>query len=292
MSVRTRLFVVDLDGTLLRRDNTIHPHDVAAVRTLQRGGVHVSIATGRMFSGSVGAARALGIAGPIACVDGSHIVEAASERDLHRAAIQGEHAELLRLAVHEHDDGAAFVFTRDAIFHDERGAPFATYVQTWSPVIEQVERVASHGCWAHESGVMALVAVGVGDHIPSLARRIEERVGHATQTLTFPIDRLPGAFGMVTRARGHSKGTGVRWLAAHHGLSLDEVAVVGDWLNDAPMFEVAGRSFAMAQAPEALRLLATDVLEASGKTGGGVAEAARRARPDLFGAMALADVDG
>ena len=53
--------------------------------------------------------------------------------------------------------------------------------------------------------------------------------------------------------------------------------MVGDWLNDVPMFAVAGRSFVMGQAPRAVKATATDELLADCWTGGGVAEAVRRA---------------
>jgi hydroxymethylpyrimidine pyrophosphatase-like HAD family hydrolase len=56
-----------------------------------------------------------------------------------------------------------------------------------------------------------------------------------------------------------------------------EVVAVGDWLNDIPMLRRAGRSFAMAQAPHAVKAAATDILKASAHTGGGLAEAAQRA---------------
>ena len=52
---------------------------------------------------------------------------------------------------------------------------------------------------------------------------------------------------------------------------------VGDWVNDVPMFEVAGRSFAMGMAPDAVRAKATDVLDRPAGSGGGIAEAIRRA---------------
>jgi len=58
--------------------------------------------------------------------------------------------------------------------------------------------------------------------------------------------------------------------------SLAEAVAVGDWINDVPMFEVAGRSFAMASAPDAVRAKATDVLAAMAGSGGGIAEAIRR----------------
>ncbi len=82
---------------------------------------------------------------------------------------------------------------------------------------------------------------------------------------------------MMVRAAGPTKGTAIAWLAEHHGCELSDVVVVGDWLNDVPMFEVAGRSFAMAQAPEQVKQAATDRLNADGLVGGGIAEAIRRA---------------
>jgi hypothetical protein len=42
------------------------------------------------------------------------------------------------------------------------------------------------------------------------------------------------------------------------------------------MFAAAGRSFAMGQAPDVVKSVASEVLTATSATGGGVAEALRR----------------
>src|SRR2546423_14752123 len=73
-----RLLALGLDGTLLRRDHSVDPRDVAAIAELQRAGVTVTIVTGRLQSGATGAARACSIEGAIACVEGSHLVELAT----------------------------------------------------------------------------------------------------------------------------------------------------------------------------------------------------------------------
>ena len=57
----------------------------------------------------------------------------------------------------------------------------------------------------------------------------------------------------------------------------DEIVVVGDWINDVPMFLRAGLSFAMAQSPDVVKQAASAVLESSDRSGGGIAEAAERA---------------
>ena len=81
---------------------------------------------------------------------------------------------------------------------------------------------------------------------------------------------------MVARRAGEDKGTAVEWMARHYGVPRREIVAVGDWLNDIPMLRAAGRSFAMAQAPEEVLAAATDRLQSDASHGGGIAEAAER----------------
>jgi hypothetical protein len=271
-----KLLAVDLDGTLLRSDGEVHGADRAAIARLRAVGVPVTIATGRMYSGSREAAAAAGIVGPIACVDGSHIVDVESGRGLVHEAILGDDAWLLRGILERHGP-ASFLFAHDTIVHDASGVPFVGYVRTWSPNVDRVERVIDHPFWAHEHGVLAVVALGTEVAIAGAVEELEARLSHAAVVVSFAVQRIPGLHAMLVRAAGTTKGTALSWLAAHHGCALEDVVVVGDWLNDVPMFEVAGRSFVMGQAPEHVKALATDRLEADAKRGGGVAEAIRRA---------------
>jgi hydroxymethylpyrimidine pyrophosphatase-like HAD family hydrolase len=99
------------------------------------------------------------------------------------------------------------------------------------------------------------------------------------QDIVFEVRRpdLAGSWGMVVRASGVDKGTAITWLAEHYGVGLDDVVAVGDWLNDVPMLQRAGQSYAMAQAPAEVKQAAKFLLEADIWQGGGVAEAAERA---------------
>src|SRR5213079_2943265 len=97
--------------------------------------------------------------------------------------------------------------------------------------------------------------------------------------VAFPVlrDVMPGQWAMMARAAGATKGTALEWIAAHHGVEMREVVAVGDWLNDVPMFRVAGCSFAMGHATDEVKAHATEQLRADVTTGGGIAEAAERA---------------
>lgn len=271
-----KLLALDLDGTLLRRDNSIHSDDLQAIRRLQAAGVPVTVATGRLYSGTREVARRAGIAGPVACIDGSHIVHTEGDAHLYSRTLAGASAATLRDIVKRHET-AFFLFAQDSIVHDLTGAPFAEYVRTWSPLIAVVERVSAHPYWDQDHGVHALVAVGTEVSIRDAAEQIRVELAATAAVVSFPVLRVAGTFAMIVRALGPTKGTAVSWLAEHHGCTPAEVVVVGDWLNDVPMFHAAGRSFAMAQAPQEVKAAATDHLLASGVHGGGVAEAIARA---------------
>ena len=96
-------------------------------------------------------------------------------------------------------------------------------------------------------------------------------------SVSFAVSQVPGKHAVLVRTAGPTKGTALRELCRLIGCSTNESVAIGDWVNDVPMFEVAGRSFAMGGAPEHVSAKATDRLTAIAGSGGGIAEAIRRA---------------
>ncbi len=281
MSARAKLIAVDLDGTLLDPQGVPHEEDVHALRLIAADGVHVTIVTGRLYSGTRSAAELLGLTGPVACVDGSHLVDASTHKTVFHHSITGESALTLRDSLARHRP-ATFLFARDAVVHDDDGAPYLDYVSTWSTDVRRALRVVEHELWSGEDGVTAVVAIGTGDQISAAVEDIQAKLGGIAQAVMFPIRRIPGTWGLVVRASGRTKGTALEWVAQHHGCTLAETVCVGDWLNDIPMFAVAGRSFAMGQAPAEVKRAASDILTESSERGGGIARVAR----EIFGLRA------
>jgi Cof subfamily protein (haloacid dehalogenase superfamily) len=271
--VAYRLLALDLDGTLLRHDKTVDPTDIAAIREVRDAGVTVTIVTGRLHSGSIGAARACSIEGAIACVEGSHIVDAESALTHHHHGMAPDVTSILRDTFGGHGL-APFIFEHDGIHHDAAGEPFAEYVSTWSPTIRLVEEALNERVWANDP----LAAVAIGDEHAVIAAHAQLK-SHAQNifSVSFPVSWVPGKHAVLVRAAGPTKGTALRALCERQGFTARDAVVVGDWVNDVPMFEVAGRAFAMGGAPEAVSSKATDILQCKTGEGGGIAEAIRRA---------------
>src|SRR5262249_4543979 len=132
--------------------------------------------------------------------------------------------------------------------------------------------VTDHPSWEHELGVMAVVALGPEADVLAATDELRVRLAHVARVITFPVSRAR-RHAMIVRAAGPTKGTAVAWLAAHPRCTVEEVVAVGDWINDVRMFQVAGRSFVMGQAPAEVKATATDHLAADCFAGGGIAEA-------------------
>jgi Cof subfamily protein (haloacid dehalogenase superfamily) len=263
-----RLLALDLDGTLLRTDQRVDAADVAAIAELQAAGVTVTIVTGRLHSGSTGAARACAIEGAIACCEGSHLVEVGSGVTLAHHGL-AEDVAVVRGAFAAHGL-TSFMFDADGIHHDHRGAPYAPYIATWSPNL----RVVEDDVWPDAP----LAAVAVGDEAEiAAAHAVLQAHAHRLFSVRFAVSMVPGKHAILVRAAGPSKGTALAELCARAGCTVADAVAVGDWLNDVPMFEVAGRSFAMGSSPDAVRAKATDVLDRTAGSGGGIAEAVKRA---------------
>lgn len=273
-----RLIAVDLDGTLLDPRGQAHAHDVRALRTAIDAGVRVSIVTGRLYSGTRPTAELLGLRGPVACADGSHVVRVDSHTTLFHLGVGGAEALRLRDAL-ARAGVITFVFAQDAIGHDGAGAQFVEYATTWSKDLRGVADVFEHPLWSTEGGVTAVIALAPLDRLAPALEEIARDLSSAAVVAKFPVRRHThtGTWAAIIRAAGATKGTALRWIAEHQGVSLAETVCVGDWINDVPMFELAGRSFVMGQAPDDVKAKATDILAETVENGGGVARALEEA---------------
>lgn len=274
--VTYKLLALDLDGTLLGGDLIIALPVAQAIAAAQARGVHVTIATGRMFGATLPYAVQLNIHGPLICFQGA-VIRDTHSREIYQhwrldPTLAAEAAGLLR---------AAGIFTLAYI--DER---------LW--VAEQRAELHEYLSWHPEHPAVVLV--------PDLARAIAEGGAHpllmhaasphdqpangmatadAPTKLLFIADaavaeretarlarhfagrlavfRSHARFGEVT-GLGISKGTALAALAARLGIAREEVIAIGDHENDIPMIEWAGLGLAMGNGIPAVHAAAAAVI--------------------------------
>ena len=233
-----RLFVSDLDGTMLPDGNVVSAENIAAVRRAVEAGVTVTIATGRMFEAALPVAKALGVDVPIISYNGALIKSPSGH-------IYEEHLIDPLLA---HD-----ILT----FCKERG----WYIQSYSGgVLRYVEicnesrfyensqklkgeAVGWDGLFAHTEGNCKLLLVTEGRDVTiKRAEAVLSEFGtqvDVTRSADCLIEIVP---------KGISKASALQSLAAKLGIPIEETMAIGDAYNDLPMLKAAGKSVAMGNA--------------------------------------------
>ena len=247
---RIALVVSDVDGTLLTKDKTLTDGARAAVRKLHEAGIGFTIVSSRPTIGMSFLVPPLAISLPIGAFNGSSIVDPQLEpieQHLIPAAVARRCVDLLRERgvdiwlftndrwLTRNPDGEYTAHEQHTIKHDP------TIVSDFTPYLDQACKI-----------------VGASSDAPLLQRceaEMQQMVGNdatAVRSQTYYLDVTPP---------GHDKGTFVEGIAKRLGVTLENVATIGDMQNDLPMFARSGVSFAMGNASDDVKARATHVTE-------------------------------
>lgn len=243
-----RLFISDIDGTLVRHDKSLAEVTVAAIRRLRDAGVPTTLISARPPSGMLALGRRLDLDLPMAAFNGGALVRP-------DGTIVSAHRLSAAVAKDMLDRLAAAGVTR-WVFADGRW--FATDAD--NPHMAR-ERIAADTEAVITTDFRDLLPridkiVAVSDDRPLIARLEREAVAAHGQAATIACSQ---PYYLDVTAPAANKGDGIAALADAAGVALADVAVAGDMPNDLPMFARAGLSIAMGQAPDAVKRAATRV---------------------------------
>jgi Cof subfamily protein (haloacid dehalogenase superfamily) len=247
-----RLFVTDLDGTVLvdRGVDGCHatPRMRAALQGLQRSGVAVCLASGRMHESIRHIAQDLGVAGPIISYNGAMLRGPHDELWVHHTLEAGLAAEVVALA--ESRD-LALNYYLDGVLYARKVQPWwdLYHGRTSSPM-QPVESLAGFAgrrptkLLIHTQPAMVLALRA--ELAPRLAGRCDLMITSDEYLEFIP----PGA----------DKGHVLADLAGRLDLKPDQVVAAGDGWNDLGMLRWAGTSIAIASGRDDLKAVATAVV--------------------------------
>jgi Cof subfamily protein (haloacid dehalogenase superfamily) len=235
--VATRLFLADVDGTLVTQDKVLTDQAIAAVAKLKQAGILFAITSGRPPRGMSMLIEPLHLTTPIAAFNGglfvrpdmSVIEQRVIPDDVTPAVIDllGTHG--VDIWVYQGADW----FIRD---------PHAPHVdrETWTVKFDPT--VVTN--FASVSDRVAKI-VGVSDDYDAVQKAVDavrERFGdHVSAARSQPY------YGDITHPDAN-KGAVVRYLSTTYQIPPGEIATIGDQPNDVLMFAHSGLSIAMGNA--------------------------------------------
>jgi len=254
-SLKYKMLVTDMDYTLLNKEKKVSDRNREALKKAIEKGVHMVVATGRIYTSARIYARLLGLDTPIIASNGA-IIKDASKTIFKDILSQDTVREMLRLC-HKYGVYCHF-FTENTIYSEKLINVSLRYTE-WNKYMgeeDQVKiRIVDDGeeiIEAAKSEVLKAVVFDDDDEkIQKLRDGIMETgIVSVSQSMKHNLEVMN---------KGVTKGNAVRILAQMYGINREEVIAIGDNENDISMIEYAGLGIAMGNAEECLKRAADHV---------------------------------
>ncbi|MCP3818051.1 Cof-type HAD-IIB family hydrolase [Streptomyces sp. A3M-1-3] len=243
-----RLVATDLDGTLLRGDETVSQRTRDALAAATAAGAAHIVVTGRAVPWTRHILDDLGYEGLAVCGQGAQVYHAGEHRLLTSVTLDRQLAGLALAKIEAEVGPLALAASRDGL--DGEVLVGSGYrVQDGPLPVVLCDDPAE--MWSAPLNKVYIQHPGLDDD--ALARVARSLVG----SLVDVVMAGPGVVEILPL--GLSKSTGLSLAARRLGLRAADTIAFGDMPNDIPMFAWAGHGVAMANAHEELKAVAQEV---------------------------------
>ncbi|KYK16818.1 MULTISPECIES: HAD family hydrolase [Streptomyces] len=242
------LVATDLDGTLLRGDDTVSDRSLAALARVAGAGARHLVVTGRPAPRVRSLLERLGCTGLAVCGQGAQVYDAGAHRMLWSVTLDRELAETA-LGKIEAEVGQVHAAV------DQDGVDGRTLIEpgdlTPHPTLPAVRVDRRDELWATPISKVLLRHPELSDdELAATARAVVGSLATVTMSGPGTVELQPC---------GITKATGLALAAERLGVSRRRTIAFGDMPNDIPMFQWAAHGVAMAGAHPELKAVADEV---------------------------------
>ncbi|MFV8130214.1 HAD family hydrolase [Streptomyces syringium] len=251
-----RLVATDLDGTLLRPDDTVSERTRAALaRATAAGAAHI-IVTGRSVPWTRAILEALDYQGLAVCGQGAQVYHAGEHRLLTSVTLDRQLAALAVAKVEAEVGPLYLAASRDGMDGDVLIGPGYRIQDGPLPAVPITDPAE---LWLTPLNKLYLQHPDLGDdELVEVARRVAGDLVGVTMAGAGIVELLP---------LGLSKATGLSLAARRLGVKAADTIAFGDMPNDIPMFGWAAHGVAMANAHPELRAVADEITDSNENDG-------------------------
>jgi Cof subfamily protein (haloacid dehalogenase superfamily) len=255
--VNIKLLIADVDGTLVTKNKMLTPRTCEAVDKLRAAGVMFTITSGRPPRGMAKLIEPLKLTAPVAAFNGGMyvksdlttvLVQHTIPREVARAAVDFLRQAGLDVWVYQGDDWFITNPTGPRVARETNNVGFEpTVIANIYSVLDAPIKI-----------------VGVSEDRDLLARAETELTARLGTDAA--AARSASAYVDVTHPEAN-KGMVVREAARLLNLPLEQIATIGDQVNDVPMLSIAGMGIAMGNASDEVKVVARHITRSNEEDG-------------------------
>ncbi len=260
-----RLFVSDLDGTLVDRNARLSPFTRRHLLELLRAGLPFTVASARSIHTIAPILEGLPIELPIVEFNGAYVTDLRHKRSLICHALEASVAEtVMGWALSCNVPPFVSSYTRG----QQRLYPPLQLANAGIAWYDASRREARDPrlCGAVDprslldQPIVCLTLIASQAVLAPLLRAIQATFVGRTSSLLYENMYQPGWYWLTVQSQFATKAHALEEIAARAGVELAQTTVFGDEINDIPMFEVAGHGVAVENAVAELKRVAKQII--------------------------------
>ncbi|MEC2077953.1 Cof-type HAD-IIB family hydrolase [Metabacillus fastidiosus] len=242
-----RLLALNIDGTLLRSNGRLQPSTKEAIQYVQKKGVAVTLVTNRHFQSAKKLAKALKLKTFYVTHGGAFIANKLDDPFFEKRISEEKTFNLIQV-LENYNCHIRVVHERFSIGNKKKNSDNMvnkTLLNTSDTIFYPLQFVDSLGDTLLDEPASALKIEAVFND--------EEYKKEAAETIRAAFEDIdlkmiqPKKLELV--AKGVSKENGLRTLARHLNIPMEEIVAIGDSIDDLDMISQVGLGVAMSNAP-------------------------------------------
>ena len=259
------LYVSDLDGTLLTSDMKISENSLNIINTLIDEGMIFTYATARSISSASIVAKGLSTKHPIIAYNGAFIVEPNTRKILAKEDFSREQTEVIKellAKVHISPLVYAFVEEKERVSwipqNENEGKRHYIASRNGDKRLRPVENEEE----LYEGEVFYFTCIGEKEELEPVYEILKDNDNF---TCTFQPEIYREEYWLEIMPRKATKANAI--LKLKELLGCDKIVSFGDAINDIPMFQISDECYAVENAVDKLKQMATKVIESNNNDG-------------------------
>lgn len=276
--MQIKLVASDVDGTIINEAGVVSEKTIQAVKALKNKGIHFVIATGRSFEGAKSIIDQIGLEKDdygIICLNGLRTYYADKDEFTQKETMTFEDCKQFEAIGKKYYLGILYCFDDHAYFQmdektykdytislDERKMRyFRSDMESNS--IQSLDEI-KHRFEANDP-ILKIVYIQSDDFMDLIINRVKKEFPHDYKCLQV------GRGWTEIMPTSVNKGEALKQYAQARGISTDEIMAFGDAENDIDMLQTVKYSFAVANAMDTVKAVASDVTKSNTEDGVAVA---------------------
>ena len=256
------LFVSDLDGTLLNKDQVISDYSKKELNRLISTGVNFAIATARSPATVSDILDGIDIKTPVVLMNGAIIFDIEKKKYIDVKEIDKESVKEIIKILQEYNktfflygikDDYLWVYHKDFTYDFER----EYYEERCNKKLKSFKKVENYLDILDDNQIINFVFF---EENKLIAHELFEKILKVKGVTGNCYKDIynEGAFFLDVYNEEASKANGIKFLADY--VEHSKVITFGDGENDVPMFEIADECYALENASEGLKAIATGII--------------------------------